>query len=64
VQLANGTRVQLQDALYVSGMAATPVSSARLFTTNGYTIVFGACVPTLDRQHRVVALATCQPNGL
>jgi hypothetical protein len=64
VQLANCTRVQLKDALYVPRMAATLVSLARLFTTNGYTTVFGARGSILDRQHRVVASATRQPNGL
>jgi hypothetical protein len=64
VQLANGTRVQLQDALYVPGMTATLVSSARPFTTNGYTTVSGAKGLIVDRQHRMVASATCQLNGL
>jgi hypothetical protein len=64
VQLAHGARVQLQDALYVPGRTATLVSSARLFTTNGYTTVFGAKGLILDRQHRVVASVTRQPNGL
>jgi hypothetical protein len=52
LQLADGTRVQLQDALYVPGMVAPLATSARLFTTNGYTTVFGARGSTLDCQQR------------
>lgn len=42
LRLANWTRVRPQDALYVPGMAATPISAARLFATNGNPLVFGA----------------------
>jgi hypothetical protein len=45
-------------------MAATLVSSARLFTTNGYTTVFGTRALILDRQHRVVASVSCHRHGL
>jgi hypothetical protein len=45
-------------------MTATLVSSARLFTTNGYITVLGAKGSILDRQHRIVASAARQPNGL
>lgn len=64
VHHAGGVRMRPQDALYVPGMAATLVFLACLFATNNYTLVFGAQVPILNCQHRVVALASCQTNGL
>ncbi len=62
--LASGAPIRLQDALYILGMAATLVSLVRLFSTNGYTTVFGAQGSILDRQHRMLTSATCQHNGL
>ncbi len=64
VLLTDGRRVRLEDALYVPGMAATLVSSARLFTTQGYTSVFGQTGSILDRNHRLVASASRHANGL
>lgn len=61
VQLANRARVRLQDAFHVPSMTATLVSSACLFSTNGFTTVFGAHGSILDRNPHVVASASRQP---
>jgi hypothetical protein len=63
LQLANGMRLKLQDALYVPGMADTLVLSARLFSTIKFCSIFGAQNLVLNCAHHVVASATRQTNS-